>query len=84
MEVEGSGIYLVLLPPYSPDLNPIEFIRKSIKRVLSLTLVKMREELEGIIRESFKAFSKTLSYAEGWIKRFLKETPYYQLLCGRL
>ncbi|MCL0093167.1 hypothetical protein M1O52_04915 [Dehalococcoidia bacterium] len=61
MEVEGSGIYLVLLPPYSPDPNPIEFIWKSIKGVLSLTLVKMREKLEGIIRESLKAFSKTLT-----------------------
>ena len=25
------GIYLVYLPPYSPNLNPIEFIWKSIK-----------------------------------------------------
>jgi len=83
-EVEESGIYLAFLPPYSPDLNPIEFIWKSIKRVLSLTLVKTKEELEEIISRSFEAFSKTLSYAEGWIKRFLKETPYYQMLCGRL
>ncbi|MCW7076570.1 MAG: transposase, partial [Candidatus Syntrophoarchaeum sp.] len=29
------GIYLVYLPPYSPDLNPIEFVWKSIKRRFS-------------------------------------------------
>ncbi|MFQ6063540.1 MAG: transposase [Methanosarcinales archaeon] len=29
------GIYLIFLPPYSPDLNPIEYIWKSIKRMLS-------------------------------------------------
>ncbi|MGE5350874.1 MAG: IS630 family transposase [Acidobacteriota bacterium] len=28
------GILLIFLPPYSPDLNPIEFIWKSIKRVV--------------------------------------------------
>ncbi|OFV67252.1 MAG: DDE endonuclease [Candidatus Syntrophoarchaeum caldarius] len=28
-------MYLVYLPPYSPDLNPIEFIWKSIKRRFS-------------------------------------------------
>lgn len=26
------GIKLVFLPPYSPDLNPVEFIWKTIKR----------------------------------------------------
>jgi putative transposase len=27
------GVHIVYLPPYSPDLNPIEFIWKSVKRV---------------------------------------------------
>ena len=35
-----SGIYLVYLPRYLPDLNPIEQIRKSMKRVLSLVFVE--------------------------------------------
>jgi len=30
-EAERLGIELVFLPPYSPDLNPIEYIWKSIK-----------------------------------------------------
>jgi putative transposase len=32
---EECGIKLIILPPYSPDLNPIEFIWKSMKRVIS-------------------------------------------------
>ncbi|MHC1574103.1 MAG: transposase, partial [Candidatus Syntropharchaeales archaeon] len=34
-EGEQLGMYLVYLPPYSPDLNPIEFVSKSIKRRFS-------------------------------------------------
>jgi len=33
-------IELVYLPPYSPDLNPIEYIWKRIKRIVSATFVK--------------------------------------------
>jgi putative transposase len=36
-EAEELCIYLLYLPPYSPDLNPIEFIWKSVKRVISLS-----------------------------------------------
>ncbi len=32
---EKHDIILIFLPPYSPDLNPIEFIWKSIKREIS-------------------------------------------------
>jgi transposase len=37
---EECGIKLIFLPPYSPDLNPIEFIWKSIKRVISRSFIK--------------------------------------------
>jgi putative transposase len=42
-------IYLVYLPPYSPDLNPIEFIWKSIKRVLSISFASNLDEMKQII-----------------------------------
>jgi transposase len=44
------NISLVFLPPYSPDLNPIEFIWKSIKREISPLLIKTLEELTSIIK----------------------------------
>jgi putative transposase len=62
------SIILVFLPLYSPDLNPIEFIWKSIKRELSPLLIKTLDELKNVIRECFNRFSKKLSYARRWIK----------------
>jgi len=59
------GIYLVYLPPYSPDLNPIEFIWKSIKRVISLRLIKQIDELKVVVKRSFEEFASTISYAKG-------------------
>jgi len=75
------GIYLVYLPPYSPDLNPIEYIWKSLKRVLSLLFVRSLDEMKTVISAGWNVFSQRLHYAEGWIKRFLKE-KYYTKLCG--
>jgi len=36
----GNNIHLVYLPPYSPDLNPIEQIWRAIKREVSATFVR--------------------------------------------
>lgn len=76
------GIYLVYLPPYSPDLNPIEYIWKSIKRVVSLKFPKNEDEWKDLIKSNFKNFSKSLSFALGWIGFFLISTDFYQMLCG--
>jgi transposase len=76
------GIYLVYLPPYSPNLNPIEFIWKSIKRVLSISFASNLNEMKRIITESWCKFSACLSYADYWIKRFLSEDESYKNLCG--
>ena len=65
------GIYLVYLPPYSPDLNPEQFIWKSIKRVLSLSFPSNLEEMKQIITKSWYEFAGSLSYAKYWIERFL-------------
>jgi transposase len=77
-------IYLVYLPPYSPDLNPIEFIWKSIKRVLSVSFASNLDEMKQIITESWSKFSKCLSYAGYWMERFLSADITYKNLCGRL
>jgi transposase len=74
------GLYLVFLPPYSPDLNPIEFIWKSIKRVLSITTVRDLCDMKNIISNSWDKFSISLSYGRAWIGRFLLKRGY-RLFC---
>ncbi len=62
---------LVHLPPYSPDLNPIEQIWRGIKRVLSPLLIKNLEELKKVISDSFYKLTRKRSFVEKWIKMFL-------------
>ncbi len=49
-------VNLVFLPPYSHDLNPIEFIWKSIKREMSPLLIKTVGKLKSIIVDCFYRF----------------------------
>lgn len=65
------GINLVFLPPYSPDLNPIEYVWKSIKRGLSPLWIESVDHFKNVIRNLFDRLSKRLSFAFGWIKKFL-------------
>jgi transposase len=74
------GIYLVYLPPYSPELNPQQFIWKSIKRVLSLSFPSTLEEMKQIVAGSWNEFSRSLSYAKYWIARFLFNNYCYNEL----
>jgi len=74
-KAERLGIYFVYLPKYSPNLNPVEFIWKSIKRVLSLKFVKTKEQMINIIAHTFEVLSKKLSFARSWIDKFL--TPIF-------
>lgn len=64
-------IDLVFLPPYSPHLNPIEYIWKTIKRELSPLFIKKQEELKKLIETNFKNRTQSLSYAKNWINKFL-------------
>jgi putative transposase len=70
---EECSITLIFLPPYSPDLNPIEFIWKSIKRVISHSFIKDLGHMKKIILENFLNFASQLSFAKGWMEKFLKE-----------
>lgn len=65
-------IILVFLPPYSPDLNPIEFIWKSIKKYLSSLFLKDKEQVRERVEELFYRFSASLSFAKTWIIKFLE------------
>jgi len=61
----------VFLPPYSPDLNPIEYIWKSVKRVISDRFVKNLDDMRKIIARSFIECSMRLTFARSWMTKFL-------------
>ncbi len=65
------NIELIYLPPYSPDLNPIEYLWKSIKRLISISHIESKQELIEIVRQSFLDLTSNLSSARMWIPRFL-------------
>lgn len=64
------GIILVFLPPYSPDLNPVEFIWKTIKREVSVTFIQSKEQLRNIIKNEFVRVQNSLSFAKKWMQTF--------------
>lgn len=70
---KNNGIELVYLPPYSPELNPIEFIWKSIKRVVSREFIVDLDHMRNIIRDEFQKCAAHLSFAKRWIEKFLED-----------
>lgn len=69
-EAERLRIRLVYLPPYSPDLNPIEQIWRVIRRGLSTILVKSEDAIREVIRLQFEHLVRRLSFCRAWIIRF--------------
>ena len=65
------NIRLIFLPPYSPNLNPIEFIWKSVKRTVSTASIQSEQDLKSTIESSFLKLSKSRSFAKKWIEKFL-------------
>ena len=51
--IESIGCKLIFLPPYSPDLNPIEHFCAKLKKVLRYTMHKFESFQDAI----FAAFS---------------------------
>jgi len=43
--IETTGAGVIFLPPYSPELNPIELIWSQIKSFLKKTIIYNTEEL---------------------------------------
>lgn len=68
---ETIDIHLCFLPPYSPQLNPIEIIWKTMKRVLSRFNPTSRGQVESVVVDTFSKESAKLSYALGWMKKFM-------------
>ena len=78
-EAEKLNISLVYLPPYSPDLNPIENIWKNVKRAVSEKTPLNMEELKETIAKAFKKLTKSISSAKNWIEKFLDNKS--KMLC---
>jgi transposase len=55
--VEARGATLLHLPPYSPDLNPIEQAFAKLKRLLRTAAARTREALWHVIGQSVGRFS---------------------------
>lgn len=52
--IEATGGRLVYLPPYSPDLNPIELCWSKIKNYIRKKSARTLEHLQQVIGEAFK------------------------------
>jgi transposase len=55
--IETRGASLLLLPPYSPDFNPIENAYAKFKSNLRKAAARTVDTLEGAIADAFAAFT---------------------------
>lgn len=64
MLIETAGAELWYLPPYSPDLNPIEKMWSKVKELLRGAKARTTEELYQAIRQALTHI--TAQDARGW------------------
>ena len=62
--IKARGAQVIFLPPYSPDLNPIEKCWSKIKTYLRSAKARTREALEKALKEALLLI--TPSDASGW------------------
>jgi len=71
-------IYFVSLPSYSPDLNPIEKVWKSVKRWINQTqFVKDLADLVKFFKDGFDRVKDQLSFANGWWETYQDKLSWY-------
>ena len=56
-QIESAGARLLYLPPYSPDLNPIEMIWSKVKRLLRSAAARTVEALHDAFGTAMHAVS---------------------------
>ena len=61
-----AQITILYLPPYSPDLNPIEKMWSKIKSILRKITVRTLADLPNTIKQAFQKVS--VSDCKGWFK----------------
>jgi transposase len=64
--IESVGAELWFLPPYSPDLNPIEKMWSKIKSILRTLKARTEKELINAIAKALEAVNS--SDAKGWFE----------------
>jgi transposase len=64
--IESAGAQLRFLPPYSPDLNPIEEMWSKIKAILRTLKARTEKALINAIAKALEAV--TASDAKGWFE----------------
>lgn len=63
--LRARGVWFKRLPPYSPDLNPIELAWSKLKEILRSSKARTIETLEIAIRDAMNSI--TANDALGWI-----------------
>jgi len=64
--IEKAGAEVLYLPPYSPDLNPIEKAWSKLKQLLRSAKARTKQELENAITEAIKLIVP--DNARAWFK----------------
>lgn len=64
--IEAAGAELLYLPPYSPDMNPIEKAWAKLKQWLRTAKARTKEALDEAIAEALQLISA--DNAEAWFK----------------
>lgn len=71
--IEARGARLIFLPPYSPDLNPIELCWSKIKTALRAAKARTLDGLVDALTEAF--CSVTLTDIQAWFTHCGYTTP---------
>lgn len=72
-------IYFVPLPTYSPDLNPIERVWKSVKRWLNQTqFVKELADMSRLFQAGFAQVKDQLSFTDSWWEKYQEQLSCYR------
>ena len=67
--IEKAGAEVLYLPPYSPDLNPIEKAWAKLKQLLRSAKARTKETLDQAIEEALRLISA--DNAQAWFKHCL-------------
>ena len=64
--IKAVGAQILFLPPYSPDLNPIELLWSKLKAILRKLKVRAKDHLDDAIAFAFDCVS--VSDISGWFR----------------